>query len=131
MQNKNNKEPPWAPSLKRVVNVILGGKEVNGVTYTSLKNLSKISINREKRTRYTLIREEITFSNKDADRLIMPQDNGLVITLRIDNTDVRHVLVDPGSSANTSKYEWLRRCSLWIKLSQKHYYSLDSTTLVR
>ncbi|XP_019227224.1 PREDICTED: uncharacterized protein LOC109208554 [Nicotiana attenuata] len=41
---KNKQEPPKPPSPKRIVNVITGGDEVNGVTYTAAKKTSKVTI---------------------------------------------------------------------------------------
>lgn len=41
---KNREESPKPPSPKRTVNVITGGEEVNGVTYTGTKRTTTISI---------------------------------------------------------------------------------------
>lgn len=73
---------------------------MNVVTYTALKKLSKVPITREKRTWQTLVEEEITFSDKDADGMPMAHNDALVIILQIFYTDVRHIFVDPSSSAN-------------------------------
>ncbi|XP_075108898.1 uncharacterized protein LOC142180731 [Nicotiana tabacum] len=41
---KNRQEPPKPPSPKRIVNVISGGEEINGVTYTVAKKVSKVTV---------------------------------------------------------------------------------------
>ncbi|XP_070022498.1 uncharacterized protein [Nicotiana sylvestris] len=51
---KNKQEPPKPPSPKRMVNVISGGEEINGVTYTATKKVSKITVTHAKRVRRVL-----------------------------------------------------------------------------
>ncbi|XP_019232456.1 PREDICTED: uncharacterized protein LOC109213154 [Nicotiana attenuata] len=51
---KNKQEPPKPPSPKRTVNVISGREEVNGVTYTTAKKVSKITVTHGKRVRQVL-----------------------------------------------------------------------------
>ncbi|XP_070050916.1 uncharacterized protein [Nicotiana tomentosiformis] len=51
---KNRQEPPKPPSPKRKVNMINGGVEVNGVTYTAARKTTKFTIIHGKRIRQTL-----------------------------------------------------------------------------
>ncbi|XP_019240175.1 PREDICTED: uncharacterized protein LOC109220167, partial [Nicotiana attenuata] len=51
---KNRSEPPKPPSPKRTVNVINGGEEINGVTYTAARKVSKITVTHGKRVRQVL-----------------------------------------------------------------------------
>nr|XP_009590141.1 uncharacterized protein LOC104087395 [Nicotiana tomentosiformis] len=51
---KNRQEPLKPPSPKRRVNVISGGEEVNGVTYTATKKTSKVMITHGKRVCHVL-----------------------------------------------------------------------------
>ncbi|XP_070035684.1 uncharacterized protein [Nicotiana tomentosiformis] len=85
---KNRQEPPRPPSPKRTVNVINGGEEVNDITYTAARKITKFTITHGKRTRQTMEDDNITF------------DDALVISLLIHDTNVKRVLIDPGSSVN-------------------------------
>ncbi|XP_070049440.1 uncharacterized protein [Nicotiana tomentosiformis] len=97
---KNRQEPPKPPSPKRTVNVIIGGDEVNGVTYTAAKKTSKVTVTHGKRVRQVLDRYSITFDDEDADDLMIPHNDVLVISLLVHDTNVKLVLIDPGSSVN-------------------------------
>ncbi|XP_070049628.1 uncharacterized protein [Nicotiana tomentosiformis] len=97
---KNRQEPPKPPSPKRTVNVINGGEEVNGVTYTVARKTTKFTVTHGKRTRQTLEDGNITFDDADADGLMIPHNDALVISLLIHDTNVKRVLIDPGGSVN-------------------------------
>ncbi|XP_070029423.1 uncharacterized protein [Nicotiana sylvestris] len=64
---KNRQEPSKLPSPKRKVNVISGGEEINGVTYTTSKKVSKITVAHGKRVRQVLEEDSITFDDTDTD----------------------------------------------------------------
>ncbi|XP_070054579.1 uncharacterized protein [Nicotiana tomentosiformis] len=64
------------------------------------RDSKQICISHEKRTQQMLTGESIRFGDEDADRLTISHNDALVITLRIFDTDMRRVLIDPGSSAN-------------------------------
>ncbi|XP_070005912.1 uncharacterized protein [Nicotiana sylvestris] len=51
---KNRQELPKPPSPKRTVNAISGGEEINDVTYTASKKVSKITVTHGKRVRQVL-----------------------------------------------------------------------------
>ncbi|XP_070056160.1 uncharacterized protein [Nicotiana tomentosiformis] len=97
---KNRQEPPKPLSPKRTVNVISGGEEVNGVTYTAAKKTAKFTVTHGKRVRQTLEEDSITFDDVDVDCLMIPHNDALVISLLIHDTNVKRVLIDPGSSVN-------------------------------
>ncbi|XP_070055249.1 uncharacterized protein [Nicotiana tomentosiformis] len=97
---KNRQEPPKPPSPKRTVNVINDGEEFNSVTYTAARKTTKFIITHGKRTRQTLKDDNITFDDADADGLMIPHNDALVISLLIHDTNVKRVLIDPGSSVN-------------------------------
>ncbi|XP_075104520.1 uncharacterized protein LOC142178580 [Nicotiana tabacum] len=59
---KNRQDPPKPPSFKRTVNVISGGEEINGVTFTAANKVSKVTIIHGKRVRHVL-EEESSFVN--------------------------------------------------------------------
>ncbi|XP_070026103.1 uncharacterized protein [Nicotiana sylvestris] len=54
---KNRQEPPKPPSPKRTVNVISGGEDINGVTYTAANKVSKVTIIHRKQVRHVLDEE--------------------------------------------------------------------------
>ncbi|XP_070022487.1 uncharacterized protein [Nicotiana sylvestris] len=97
---KNRQEPPKSPSPKRTVNVISGGEEINGVTYTSANKVSKVTITHGKLVRHVLEEESITFDDANADGVLTPYNDALVISLLVHDTNVKRVLIDPGSSVN-------------------------------
>ncbi|XP_019259009.1 PREDICTED: uncharacterized protein LOC109237194 [Nicotiana attenuata] len=68
------------------------GDEVNGVTYTTAKNMSKVTV--------VLDGGSITFDDEDVDDLMIPHNDTLVISLLVRDTNVKRVLIDPGSSIN-------------------------------
>ncbi|XP_075082240.1 uncharacterized protein LOC142166795 [Nicotiana tabacum] len=97
---KNRQEPPKPPSPKRTVNIITGEYEVNGVTYTSAKKTSKVTVTHGKRVRQDLDGDNITFDDEDVDSLMIPHNDALVISLPVHDTNVKRVLIHPGSSVN-------------------------------
>ncbi|XP_070055439.1 uncharacterized protein [Nicotiana tomentosiformis] len=97
---KNRQDPPKPLSPKRTVNVISGGEEVNGVTYTVAKKTSKVTVTHGKRVRQVLEEDSIMFDDTDADGLIIPHNYALVISLLVHDINVKRVLIDPGSSVN-------------------------------
>ncbi|XP_019257609.1 PREDICTED: uncharacterized protein LOC109235810 [Nicotiana attenuata] len=75
---KNRQEPPKPPSPKRTVNVISGGEEFNGVTYTAAKKVSKITVTHGQRVRQVLEEDSITFDDADADGVLIPHNDALI-----------------------------------------------------
>ncbi|XP_075076818.1 uncharacterized protein LOC142163431 [Nicotiana tabacum] len=75
---KNMQEPPKPSSLKRTVNVISGGEGINGVTYTTTKKVSKITVIHGKRVRQVLEEDNITFDDADVDGVLIPHNDALV-----------------------------------------------------
>ncbi|XP_070014670.1 uncharacterized protein [Nicotiana sylvestris] len=76
------------------------GEEINGVTFMTAKKVSKITVTHEKRVRRVLEEESITFDDADADDLLTSHNDALVISLLVHDTNVKQVLIDPGSSMN-------------------------------
>ncbi|XP_009589851.1 uncharacterized protein [Nicotiana tomentosiformis] len=97
---KNKQEPPKPPSPKRPIKVIIGGDEVNGVTYTAIKKMSKVTVTHGKRVHQVLDGDNITFDDEDVDGLTISHNDALVISLLVHDTNVKRVLIDPGSSVN-------------------------------
>ncbi|XP_070005987.1 uncharacterized protein [Nicotiana sylvestris] len=97
---KNRQEPPKPLSPKRTVNVISGAEDINDVTYTATNKISKVTIIQGKRVRHVLEEDNITFDDTDADGVLSPHNDALVISLIVHDTNVKRVLIDPGSSVN-------------------------------
>ncbi|XP_070011375.1 uncharacterized protein [Nicotiana sylvestris] len=97
---KNRQEPPKPPSPKRTVNVISGGEDINGISYTAANKISKVTITQGKRVRHVIEDESITFDDADADGVLTPHNDTLVISLIVYDTNVKQVLIDSGSSVN-------------------------------
>ncbi|XP_075109116.1 uncharacterized protein LOC142180912 [Nicotiana tabacum] len=74
---KNRQEPPKPPSPKRTVNVISGGEEINGVTVA--RKVSKITVTHGKRVRQVLEEDNIIFDDADADGVLTPHNDALVV----------------------------------------------------
>ncbi|XP_070004163.1 uncharacterized protein [Nicotiana sylvestris] len=97
---KNRQEPPKPPSPKKNVNVISGGEEINGVTYTTTKKVSKVTVTHRMQVRHVLEEESITFDDADANGVLTPHNDALVISLLVHDTNVKRVLINLGSSVN-------------------------------
>ncbi|XP_075092202.1 uncharacterized protein LOC142172473 [Nicotiana tabacum] len=76
---KNRQDPPKPPFPKRTVNVISGGEEINGVTYTTANKVSKVMITHGKQVRHVLEEESITFDDADADGVLTPHNDELIV----------------------------------------------------
>ncbi|XP_009587219.1 uncharacterized protein [Nicotiana tomentosiformis] len=83
-----------------MVNVIIGGEEVNGVTYTVAKKTSKVTVTHGKQVRQVLKGDIIVFDDEGVNDLIIPHNDALVISLFVHDTNVKRVFIDPGSSVN-------------------------------
>ncbi|XP_016447058.2 uncharacterized protein LOC107772085 [Nicotiana tabacum] len=90
--------PPKPPSPNLTIHMIIGGGDdssINNVKFTTTNKL-KWSITCEL---YEKLEESIIFDKSDTNDFNFPYYDALVITLRISNTDVRHIMVDDGSGA--------------------------------
>ncbi|XP_070005744.1 uncharacterized protein [Nicotiana sylvestris] len=116
---KNRQEPPKPPSPKRTVDVISGGKDINGMTYTTANKISKVTITQGKRVRHVLEKESITFDDADTDDVLSSHDNALVISLFVHDTNVKRLLTDQGSSVNIILLRVLREMQAKDKLIPK------------
>ncbi|XP_070022717.1 uncharacterized protein [Nicotiana sylvestris] len=99
---KIRQEPPKPPSPKRTVNVISGGEDVKGISYTAANKISKVTITQGKQVRHVLEEDNITFNDADSDGVLTPHNNALVISLIIHDTNVKRVLIDLGEVTLTT-----------------------------
>ncbi|XP_070010518.1 uncharacterized protein [Nicotiana sylvestris] len=116
---KNRREPPKPPSPKRTVNVISGGEDIHGVTYTTSNKVSKVTITHGKRVRQVLENESISFDDTDTEGVMTPHNDALVISLLVHDTNVKRVLIDSGTSVNIILLRVLREIQAEGKMIPK------------
>ncbi|XP_019241477.1 PREDICTED: uncharacterized protein LOC109221446 [Nicotiana attenuata] len=73
---------------------------------------TKVSITREKRTRDYAPEGTISFGNEDAEGIVQPHNDALVISVLINSSRVKHVVIDPGSSANIIRSRFIEQLGL-------------------
>ncbi|XP_019225255.1 PREDICTED: uncharacterized protein LOC109206847 [Nicotiana attenuata] len=100
--SKAGEEPP-----RQTINMIFEGNEINGVTFAAAKK-TKVSITHSKR----LWEDYITFTEEDADGLLLLHNDAQVISLNVLDFKIKRVLVDPGSSANIIQWRVLEQTKL-------------------
>ncbi|XP_075084757.1 uncharacterized protein LOC142168008 [Nicotiana tabacum] len=107
--NRDNTEPSKAGEDPpcQIINMIFGGNEINGVTFSTAKK-TKVSITHSKR----LWEDNITFTEEDADELLLPHNDAVVISLNVLYLKIKHVLMDPGSLDNIIQYRVLEQDKL-------------------
>ncbi|XP_070004240.1 uncharacterized protein [Nicotiana sylvestris] len=128
---KNRQDPPKPPSPKRTINVISGGEEINGVTYTTTNKVSKVTIIHGKRVGHVLEEESIIYDDADADDVLTPHNYALVISLLVHDTNVKRVLIDPGSSVNIILLKVLSKMQAEDKLVPKAHTRGGNTYNIR
>nr|XP_016515407.1 PREDICTED: uncharacterized protein LOC107832109 [Nicotiana tabacum] len=102
--NRDNVEPSKVEEdpPRLTINMIFGGNEINGVTFSAVKKM-KVSATHCKRLG-EVTEDDITFMNEDADGLLLPHNDALVISLNVLDFKTKGVLVDPRSSTNI--FQW-------------------------
>ncbi|XP_057252269.1 uncharacterized protein LOC130592118 [Beta vulgaris subsp. vulgaris] len=86
------------------IHVISGGPihggSVNGAKASLKEFRHQVNFNESMKWRHPPAMPAMTFTLKDAEHVVFPHDDPLVVTLRISNCLVHRILVDGGSSAN-------------------------------
>ncbi|XP_070034785.1 uncharacterized protein [Nicotiana tomentosiformis] len=77
--------------------MIIGGVDI---PQGPMVKRTRISITREKRTRDYIPEGALSFSDEDAKRIIQPYNDALVISVLVNKTRIKCVLIDPCSSSN-------------------------------
>nr|XP_016473101.1 PREDICTED: uncharacterized protein LOC107795049 [Nicotiana tabacum] len=110
--SQDNAEPSkiGEDSLLQNINMIFGGNEINGVTF-SVEKMIKVSVAHSKRLR-TVAEDDITFTEEDADGILVPHNGALVISLNILDFKIKRILVDPESSTNIIQWMVLEQAKL-------------------
>ncbi|XP_070032750.1 uncharacterized protein [Nicotiana tomentosiformis] len=108
-RNRDNVEPSKAGEEppRQTINMIFGRNEINGVTFLAMKKM-KVSITHSKRFR----EDNIPFTEEDADGLLFPHNDALVISLNVLDFKIKRVLVDSGSSDNIIQWRVLEKAKL-------------------
>ena len=98
-----NDSPPGPPRQDRVINYIVGGSKVSGVSYSVAKrhmrqvSNAKIQPSQEHPSTYD---ETVIFKSTDKSDVFSPHHDALVIFLYIANYMTKRILIDNGSSCN-------------------------------
>nr|XP_016466990.1 PREDICTED: uncharacterized protein LOC107789645 [Nicotiana tabacum] len=103
--SKVGEDPP-----RLTINMIFGGNEINGVIFSATKK-TKVSVTHNKRLR-EVTEDDITFIEEDADGVLLPHNDALVISLNVLDFKIKHVLVDPGSLANIIQWRVFEQSNL-------------------
>nr|XP_016464015.1 PREDICTED: uncharacterized protein LOC107787012 [Nicotiana tabacum] len=90
--------------------MIFGWNKINGFTFSVAKK-TKVLVTHSKRLR-EVAEDDITFMEEDAYGLLQPHNDALVISVNVLDFKVKHVLVDPGSSANIIQWRVLEQAKL-------------------
>ncbi|XP_019266055.1 PREDICTED: uncharacterized protein LOC109243570 [Nicotiana attenuata] len=82
---------------QRVIHMIIGRADV---PQGPMLKSTKVYITREKQTQDYIPEGTLSFSDKDAEEIVQPHKDALVISVLMNKSRVERVLIDPGSSAN-------------------------------
>ncbi|XP_074301252.1 uncharacterized protein LOC141632619 [Silene latifolia] len=95
--------PSAPPICTKIINVITGGSELSGLTYSAAKKKATGSKGDHPETSCRVNQSNlppVTFDETDIESGAEQHDDALTITLSIGNCTVRKALVDTGSSVN-------------------------------
>ncbi|XP_070039651.1 uncharacterized protein [Nicotiana tomentosiformis] len=111
-RNRDNAEPSkiGEDPPSQTINMIFGGNDINEVTFSVAKK-TKVTVTQGKRLR-EVDEDDITFMEEDADGLLLPHNDALVISLNVLDFKIKCVLVDPGSSAHIIQWRVLEQAKL-------------------
>ncbi|XP_070036106.1 uncharacterized protein [Nicotiana tomentosiformis] len=91
--NRNNEQE----EPQHVIHMIVRGVDIpQGPVFKRIK----VSVMREKRTRDYVSEGTLSFNNEDAERILQPHNDALVISVLMNKIQVKRVSIDLGSSAN-------------------------------
>ncbi|XP_059314925.1 uncharacterized protein LOC132065515 [Lycium ferocissimum] len=103
----NKKVEPEEP--QHIINMIIGGVEI---PRGPVMKRTKFSITREKRSRDYVPDGFISFSNEEVEGITQPHNDALAISVLINKTHVKRILIDPGSSANIIRWKVVEQLGL-------------------
>ncbi|XP_074298216.1 uncharacterized protein LOC141629041 [Silene latifolia] len=111
VNSTNQVLPSPPPVCSRIVNVITGGSELCGLTYSVAKRHATQTKGDKPEFSCRISRQDlpaVTFDETDAQNTPEQHHDALIITLLIENCEVRKILVDIGSSVNLIMLETLK-----------------------
>ncbi|XP_074305207.1 uncharacterized protein LOC141640252 [Silene latifolia] len=111
VHSTNQVLPTPPPVCTRIVNVITGGSELCGLTYSAAKRHATQTKGDKPEFSCRVSRQDlpaVTFDETDAQNAPEQHHDALIITLPIGNCEVRKILVDTGSSVNLIMLETLK-----------------------
>ncbi|XP_028117431.1 uncharacterized protein LOC114315058 [Camellia sinensis] len=92
-------EPAWVCELKGMIKKAEHIREVLSGQPTVKKGKTKI-------------KDVLTFSSKDLERIQTPHNDALVVTLRVKDLDIKRILIDQGSSVEIMYYDMFKQMKL-------------------
>ncbi|XP_070057586.1 uncharacterized protein LOC142167093 [Nicotiana tabacum] len=90
--------------------MIFRENEINGVIFSASKK-TKVSVTHRKRL-WEVTEDDITFTEEDADALLLLHNDALIISLNILDFKIKRVLVNLGSSTNIIQWRMLEQAKL-------------------
>ncbi|XP_074298413.1 uncharacterized protein LOC141629287 [Silene latifolia] len=117
VHSANQVLPTPPPMCTRIVNVITGGSELCGLTYSAAKRHATQTKGDKPEFSCRVSRQDlpaVTFDETGAQNAPEQHNDALIITLPIGNCEVRKILVDTGSSVNLIMLETLKVMGPWI-----------------
>ncbi|XP_009801204.1 uncharacterized protein [Nicotiana sylvestris] len=97
LRNRDSNKQTKKKEPQHVIHMIIGGVDV---PQGPMLKRTKVSITREKQTRVYIPEGTLSFSDKDTEGIMQPHNDALVISVFTNKSQVKHVLIDPGSLAN-------------------------------
>ncbi|KAL5544691.1 hypothetical protein UlMin_008475 [Ulmus minor] len=128
----------------KVINVITGGSEVSGITYSAARRHARAAVNPENNMSPTpqtgASNLVLSFIDNEDSTLINPHHDALVISLLIANCRIKRILIDNGSSTNVIFLSALkemnideahihRRSTVLVGFSGEQKFTLGDITL--
>ncbi|XP_074306306.1 uncharacterized protein LOC141641548 [Silene latifolia] len=110
-ETANQVLPSAPPVCTKIINVITGGSELSGLTYSAAKRRATEIKGDHPETSYRVSQSDlplVIFDETDVENGAEQHHNALTITLSIGNCTVRKVLVDIRSSVNLIMLETLK-----------------------
>ncbi|XP_019261851.1 PREDICTED: uncharacterized protein LOC109239724 [Nicotiana attenuata] len=114
-KNRDSKKLTEQEEPQHVINMIIGRVDV---PQGPMMKRTKVSITREKCTRDYIPEGTISFSDEDAEGIVQPHNDALVISVLINKSRVKRVLIDPGSSANIIRSRVVEQLGLQDQIVQ-------------
>ncbi|XP_019248518.1 PREDICTED: uncharacterized protein LOC109227775 [Nicotiana attenuata] len=99
-KNRDSNKQAEQEKPQHVINMIIGRVDV---PQGPMIKCTKVSITREKRTPDHIPEGTISFSDEDTKGFVQPHNDALVISVLINKSQIKHVLIDSGSPANIIK----------------------------